>query len=396
MISHNVVTEYISVFVLAFLFVYSITPWVIKLAHKINFVDNPDARKIHKKAIPLMGGLSVFVGFMALVIYDVVIVSNRAFNIRLIGYLLGGLVIVLVGLIDDKKGMNPLVKLVGQFLACSLFIFTNFGALVWLNIPWFKDLSFPFLLLTNNIMFNNYLSIPILYLWMIGLMNATNFLDNMDGMITGISAIIALGFFAFSMIINPDNSSSALWLSLMGLLSLSYAGAVLGFLPYNFNPAKIFLGDAGSLFIGYFISSMGILMANFASLQFQNKVFYLLPVILISYAIFDICFVSITRKRDGRLVWQGGKDHTTHRIKNLLDSVKVTTLLIYAINVIVVILTIIVTIIGRYELLLAILAICLVCYFLLGKRLYAVEVEIPANQLKIKLGDKGVHPPTRR
>lgn len=384
MSSHNVVTEYISVFILAFIFVYSITPWVIKLAHKINFVDNPDARKIHKKAIPLMGGLSVFIGFVVLVIYDVVIVSNRMFNMRLVGYLLGAFVIVLVGVIDDKRGMSPIVKMAGQFLACSLFIFTNFGTVVWYNMPFLNDTSFPMIILNSTVMFNNYFSIPLLYLWMIGLMNATNFLDNMDGMISGISAIIALGFFAFSMIINPDNSSSALWLSLMGLLSLSYAGAVMGFLPYNFNPAKIFLGDAGSLFIGYFISSMGILMANFASLQFQSKWFYLLPVILISYAIFDICFVSITRKRDGRLVWQGGKDHTTHRIKNLLDSVKVTAILIYAINVIVVILTIMVTIIGSHELLLAILGICLICYILLGRRLYAVEVEIPANQVKKK------------
>ena len=385
MISHNVVSEYISVFILAFVFVYSITPWVIKFAHKINFVDNPNARKIHKTAVPLLGGVSVAIGFIALVIYDVVIVSNRTFNIRLVGYLLGVLVIVIVGLIDDKRGMNPIVKLAGQFLACSLFIFTNFGSVEWLTMPFGTDISFPVLLLSNNVMFNNYFSIPILYLWMIGLMNATNFLDNMDGMITGISAIIALGFFAFSMIINPDNSSSAMWLSLMGLLSLSYAGSVLGFLPYNFNPAKIFLGDAGSMFIGYFLSSMGILMANFASLQFQSKWFYLLPVVLISFAIFDICFVSITRKKDGRLIWQGGKDHTTHRIKNMFHSVKVTALLIYAMNVIVVILTIMVTLIGSHELLLAILFICLICYILLGRKLYAVEVEIPANQIKKKV-----------
>ena len=384
MISHNIVTEYISVFVLAFILVYSLTPWIIKLAHKINFVDNPDARKIHKIAVPLMGGISVFIGFVLLVIYDVIIASNRVFNIRLVGYLLGAFVIVMVGMIDDKKGMNPIVKLLGQFLACSLFIFTNFGTVIWLDIVFLNDLSIPLIILNNNIMFNNFISIPLLYLWMIGLMNATNFLDNMDGMITGISAIIGVGFFAFSLIINSDNTSSAMWLSLMGLLSLSYTGAVLGFLPYNFNPAKIFLGDAGSMFIGYFISSMGILMANFASLTFQSKWFYLLPVILISYAIFDICFVSITRKKDGRLVWQGGKDHTTHRIKNLLDSVKVTALLIYAINVIIVILTIMVTIIGRYELLLAILAMCIICYVLLGRRLYAVPVEIPKNQLKQK------------
>lgn len=382
MTSHNIVTEYISVFILAFVFVYSLTPWIIKLAHKINFVDNPDARKIHKSAVPLMGGISVFIGFVLLVVYDVIIASNRMFNTRLIGYLLGAFVIVLVGFIDDKRGMNPIVKLLGQFLACSLFIFTNFGTVVWLDIAFLNNLSIPVLTLSSNIMFNNYISVPLLYLWMIGLMNATNFLDNMDGMISGISAIIAIGFFAFSLIINPNNTSSAMWLSLMGLLSLSYAGAVMGFLPYNFNPAKIFLGDAGSMFIGYFISSMGILMANFASLVFQSKWFYFLPVILISYAIFDICFVSITRKKDGRLVWQGGKDHTTHRIKNMLGSVKVTALLIYAINVIIVILTIMVTIIGRYELLLAVLGMCVIAYILLGRRLYAVPVEIPKSQLK--------------
>lgn len=382
MTSHNIVTEYISVFILAFVFVYSLTPWIIKLAHKINFVDNPDARKIHKSAVPLMGGISVFIGFVLLVVYDVIIASNRVFNTRLIGYLLGAFVIVLVGFIDDKRGMNPIVKLLGQFLACSLFIFTNFGTVGWLDIAFLNNLSIPVLTLSSNIMFNNYISVPLLYLWMIGLMNATNFLDNMDGMIAGISAIIAIGFFGFSLIINPNNTSSAMWLSLMGLLSLSYAGAVMGFLPYNFNPAKIFLGDAGSMFIGYFISSMGILMANFASLVFQSKWFYLLPVILISYAIFDICFVSITRKKDGRLVWQGGKDHTTHRMKNMLGSVKVTALLIYAINVIIVILTIMVTIIGRYELLLAVLSMCLIAYILLGRRLYAVPVEIPKSQLK--------------
>lgn len=384
MISHNIVTEYISVFILAFIFVYSITPWIIKLAIKINFVDNPNARKIHKTAIPLMGGVSVVLGFIALVMYDVIIVSNRFFNMRLIGYLLGVLVIVLVGLIDDKRGMSPKVKLAGQFLACSLFLFTNFGTLTWVSLPFLANSNIPIILLNNDIMFNNYFSIPILYLWMIGLMNATNFLDNMDGMISGISAIIAIGFFAFSMIINPDNTSSAMWLSLMGLLSLSYAGSVLGFLPYNFNPAKIFLGDAGSMFIGYFLSSMGILMANFASLQFQSKWFYLLPVILISFAIFDICFVSITRKKDGRLISQGGKDHTTHRIKNMFQSVKITALLIYAINIIIVILTIMITIIGSYQFMLGILAICLIAYILLGRKLYSVEVEIPVNQLKKK------------
>ncbi|HOH47684.1 MAG TPA: hypothetical protein PLX59_07545, partial [Candidatus Cloacimonadota bacterium] len=181
----------------------------------------------------------------------------------------------------------------------------------------------------------------------------------------------------------PANTES---MALIGLISLSFAGSTLGFLPYNFNPAKIFLGDAGSMFIGYFLSSMGILMARYAANTHQNKVFFLLPVLLLSYAIFDIALVSYTRKRDGRHVMQGGKDHSTHRIHNVLGSIKVTAVIIYAINILIVLTATIVFRIGNPKLLLITTVLFATLFLVFGRKLDQVPVSIPSNQLKTKKG----------
>jgi len=338
---------------------------IIRLAGKINFVDKPEARKMHLKSVPLMGGLSVALGFILLCVYDVAISPGRYFDRPMLGYLAGSVVIVIIGLIDDKRGMQPLIKMIGQFVVSLLFILSNF------TIP---ELSTMF----GSI----FITMPILLLWMVGLMNALNFLDNMDGIISGMAGILGLGFFVFAL--NNVTSSNEQAMALIALISLSFAGSTFGFLPYNFNPAKIFLGDAGSMFIGYFLSSMGILMAQYAGNKYNDKMFYLLPVLLLSYAIFDISLVSYTRRRDGRHVMQGGKDHSTHRINNVLGSVKVTAAIIYAINVLIVLTAIIIFRIGSRELLIVSTALFAVFFLVFGRKLDQVPVVIPANQLKHK------------
>lgn len=357
--------EYLSVFIMSWLFVYGLTPLIIRLAGKINFVDKPEARKMHLKSVPLMGGLSVALGFILLCVYDVAISPGRYFDRPMLGYLAGSVLIVIIGLIDDKRGMQPLIKMIGQFVVSLLFILSNF------TIP---ELSTMF----GSI----FITIPILLLWMVGLMNALNFLDNMDGIISGMAGILGLGFFVFAL--NNVTSSNEQAMALIALISLSFAGSTFGFLPYNFNPAKIFLGDAGSMFIGYFLSSMGILMAQYAGNKYNDKMFYLLPVLLLSYAIFDISLVSYTRRRDGRHVMQGGKDHSTHRINNVLGSVKVTAAIIYAINVLIVLTAIIIFRIGSRELLIISTALFAVFFLVFGRKLDQVPVVIPANQLKHK------------
>ncbi|OPX28837.1 MAG: hypothetical protein B1H06_02490 [Candidatus Cloacimonas sp. 4484_143] len=354
----NIIYICFTVLILAFLSVYSITPFIIRIANRINFLDNPNARKVHKKATPLMGGVAVFSGFTLITIF-VIIVNLHAISTAILGYLAGALIIVLVGIIDDKFGMKPIIKLIGQAVSCFTFLYFN-------NL---MELFGPI-----------YLTLPILFLWMVGLMNALNFLDNMDGIITGMSGILALGFYALSFI--SQTPALAAQTNFMSLLALSFAGAVFGFLPYNFNPARIFLGDAGSMFIGYFLSTMGILAGRIAVIRMNDKLYYLLPVLLLSYAIFDISLVSITRKRDGRRISQGGKDHSTHRIDNAMQSAKVTALIVYLLNIIIVLVTILVFKMESVKLLIVSTIMLALFFIFFGNKLDQIPVFIPDNQLK--------------
>lgn len=357
----NIVYVCMTVFMLSFLTVYSLTPMIMNFALRVNFVDNPDARKIHKKAIPLLGGVAVFSGFIILFLY-LILTKQRVVDLPLIGYLTGAFTIVLVGVIDDRFGMKPAVKLLGQLLACSAFIFTH-------------DLF--------NLFGPFYITLPIIIIWMVGLMNALNFLDNMDGIITGMSGILALGFYAIGFLSKtPDLAHQADFISLLALI---FAGSVFGFLPYNFNPAKIFLGDAGSMFIGYFLSTMGILAGQLATSSLGgNKLYFLLPVLLLSYAIFDISLVSYTRKRDGRLVSQGGKDHSTHRIGTALGSAKITAILVYLINIILVLSTIIVYKMHNNQLLIIATVIFALFFIFFGRKLDEIPIIVPENQIKAR------------
>jgi len=353
------VYEYVSVFLMSFFMVYSLTPFFIKFANRINFVDKPEARKVHKTAIPLLGGISVFVGFVSLCFYDVLIAEARNFDTAILGYIGAAALITFVGLVDDKKGMSPKVKMLGQLATCLLFIYT-------------QKLQYMF--------GSPFITLPILVLWMVGLMNALNFLDNMDGIISGMAAILSIGFFLFSVLnISPSNAD---FMGFIGLISLSFAGAVAGFLPYNFNPAKIFLGDAGSMLIGYFLSSMGILIGKSATNLKQSHLYYLIPILLLSYAIFDITLVSYTRKRDGRKITQGGKDHSTHRMGTVFRSTKVTAIMVYLINTIIVLTSIVVFRIGSKVLLIVAAFVIIAAFMLFGKKLDQVPIVVPKNQIK--------------
>ncbi len=355
----NIVYEYLFIFLLSIVSVFILTHFIIKLALRINFVDNPAARKVHKKAIPLMGGIAVFTGFIIFSVYGNLLLADKSFDLPVLGFLAGATLIVLVGIIDDKFGMQPMVKMGGQLLVCLVFLFTND----------YTEILGPV-----------YITVPILTLWMIGLMNALNFLDNMDGIISGMAAILAFGFYAFNFICKTN--SNVPQIHYMSLLSLTFAGSLLGFLPHNFNPAKIFLGDAGSMFIGYFLGTMGIITGRMAVIRTSSNWFYLIPVLLLSFAIFDISLVSITRKRDGRRVSQGGKDHSTHRIGTAMGSTKVTALIVYLINCIIVLTTILIMKMQSVNLLVSSTLIFAVVFLFFANKLDKVPIVVPKNQLK--------------
>jgi len=287
---------FISIFFVSFLLVLVLTPIFIKLAFKKDFLDYPDPRKVHSHPTPLLGGVSVFIGFCGGIFFS--LLSGHPWTNEFSGVLIGGLVILGLGLLDDKKGMQPGVKFLGQIAASFLFLLVSHSL---------GSLSFGFL---GNL---------LLILWMVGLMNAFNFLDNMDGLCSGISFIAAVAFmviFIFTAQIDQV------------ILCLALMGALLGFLVYNFPPARIFLGDAGSMFSGFMLSALGIYFAK------RNSSFnqLLVPMLILSYPIFDISMVTFTRLKEGRKIYKGGKDHSSHRFMNLGFHLKKTLSSIYLIS----------------------------------------------------------------
>lgn len=287
---------FISTFLVSFVLVLILTPFFRKLAFKTNFLDYPDPRKVHSSPTPLLGGTSVFLGFAGGVLLS--LFSGIRWTNELSGVFLGGLIILGLGLLDDKRGMSPGVKFLGQILASFLFLLVS-RSLGILDFGFFENL--------------------LLLLWMVGLMNAFNFLDNMDGLCSGISFIAAAAFLAV-FIFTSQTAPSILCLSLMG--------ALLGFLIYNFPPAKIFLGDAGSMFNGFILAALGIFFAK------KNSSFnqLLVPLLILSYPIFDISLVTVTRFKEGRKIYKGGKDHSSHRLMNLGFRLKKTLGSIYLIS----------------------------------------------------------------
>jgi UDP-GlcNAc:undecaprenyl-phosphate GlcNAc-1-phosphate transferase len=287
---------YLSTFFASFLLVLALTPFFIKLAFKKNFLDYPDPRKVHSRPTPLLGGASVFLGFSGGVLLS--LLSGIRWTNELSGVFLGGLVILGLGLLDDKKGMSPGVKFLGQIVASFVFLLATQS---------FGILGFGFL---GDILF---------LLWMVGLMNAFNFLDNMDGLCSGISFIATAAFFLIFVLTDQFNPA---------IICLSLMGSLLGFLIYNFTPAKIFLGDAGSMFNGFILSALGIFFAK------RNSSFnqLLAPILILSYPIFDISLVTFTRLREGREIYKGGKDHSSHRFMNLGFHLKKTLSSIFLIN----------------------------------------------------------------
>ncbi|MCK4427387.1 MAG: undecaprenyl/decaprenyl-phosphate alpha-N-acetylglucosaminyl 1-phosphate transferase, partial [candidate division Zixibacteria bacterium] len=286
---------YFLVFIISFFIVFLSTPKIIRFAHKVGFLDYPSPYKLHENPTPLLGGVVVYLGF-AISLSLGIFLSGIFWDGNVVGVFLGSLVLLLLGLWDDKKKLSPSHKFFGQILAALLFII----------------FSQRVVLLTNN-----FFDAFILLLWIVGLINALNFLDNMDGLCGGITFIHCMTFFVIG-VLNGQ--------MIVVLTSLSLAGAMLAFLRYNFRPAKIFLGDAGSMLSGFLLACMGILFVQ------KNPSHYtlLVPVLILSYPIFDITFVTFARLREGRKFYQGGKDHSTHRMVKMGIKQKHTIWSIYS------------------------------------------------------------------
>jgi len=271
-----------------------LTPLVIRLAKHLGWVDRPRADRWHEETTALMGGIAIFGGA------TIGVLSSAPLGE--IGLLWGGAVLLfVVGFVDDRAHVSPPAKLTAQVVATGLLLSAGYAfGQGW--SPW--------------------LSVPLTFLWVVGITNAINLLDNMDGLAAGVAGIAALvlGLFAFW---TGSETGTA--------LGASVAGAAAGFLAFNFKPARIFMGDCGSLFLGYVIAALGLGVQQHAPAGGPVAA-ALVPLAVLAVPIFDTTLVTVVRKLSGRAVSQGGRDHTSHRLVFLGLSEPHAVLVLYGIS----------------------------------------------------------------
>ena len=281
----------IAIFLMALAVTVLSIPWVRRVAIRTGFVDSPTQRKLHSTPMPLMGGVAIFGGAILAVIAFV-----PAFPNTVAGVLLSLTVVALVGLLDDRYGLPAWAKLAGQF--AGFLILALFDIRVKLPLP-------------------ELINYAITFLWLAGISNAINFLDNMDGLSAGVSGVAA----AFIMLLGLQNDQF-----LVAGLAAAVFGACLGFLRFNFAPAQIFMGDTGALFLGFLLAVLGLQLRFPANSSFVT---WMVPVFILALPIFDTSLVVISRLRRRMSPNTAGKDHLSHRLVRRGLSQREAVLLIY-------------------------------------------------------------------
>ncbi len=307
-------------FLLAFIVTFMATPYTIKIARKVGAVDIPkDQRRMHKKAMPKFGGPAVILGFLIAVVYILIVMNlekridlfgSEQYGMKLIGMFLGVVVISIFCIADDIVTIKPMVKLLGQVIAAIVVV--AFGVRI-------DDIT-PSFLATNEL--KEAFSIILTIGWIVGVTNAINLIDGLDGLSAGISVISAVSL----LIIFVLNGSPLISI----LLITSLAGALVGFLPFNFAPAKTFIGDTGSNFLGFSLSIISILGVA----KTYTAAVIVLPLLALGLPIFDTVWAIIRRLIRGKsikAIFKADKGHLHHLIVARGFSQKQAVLILYGI-----------------------------------------------------------------
>jgi UDP-GlcNAc:undecaprenyl-phosphate GlcNAc-1-phosphate transferase len=281
------------IFFASLLFAVTATPLARRAAFSLGILDQPNARKVHSSPVPLLGGVAIYVAFLAALL----LFSDAFYVNQMIGILLGASWVSFLGIWDDWRTLRPAIKLGGQFLAIAVLILTG------VQVEFLR---------------NPVLNVLVTAAWVVGITNAVNFLDNMDGLSGGVAAIASIWFLLLG-ILNGQ--------FLVAPFAAALLGASLGFLVYNFNPARIFMGDAGSLFLGFMLAAVGL------KLRFpgnSDSITWMIPILVLGVPILDMTLVTISRLRRGVNPWTtAGKDHLSHRLVQLGLTHKGAVLVIY-------------------------------------------------------------------
>jgi UDP-GlcNAc:undecaprenyl-phosphate GlcNAc-1-phosphate transferase len=284
---------------------YLMTPIAIKVAHAVGAIDVPkDDRRVHSKPIPRLGGLAMYVAFMS-----TYLAFNSMSGIKEWGLIAGTLVIVMTGVRDDIRPISAKLKLAAQIAAALILYFS--GIRIDFLTNYFG---------TSEMVYVGMLSLPITIFWIVGITNTVNLIDGLDGLAAGISTIAAASL-AYVALVNGRMETA--------LVTTIIVGCCLGFLPYNFNPAKIFMGDTGSLFLGFMLAATSI----DGSIKGATFLVFAAPILALGLPIFDTSFAIIRRFMSGRPIMEADKGHLHHRLLSLGYHQRTVVLAMYFISV---------------------------------------------------------------
>ncbi|WP_096437103.1 glycosyltransferase family 4 protein [Alteribacter populi] len=292
----NLIFVLIACFVIALI----ITPIVIKVALNLGAVDQPSSRKVHQKLMPRLGGLAIFLSF---IVGLAIVNPYDPFHFAII---LGAVIIMMVGMLDDFFELSPIAKIIGQLFAAFVVVIYGGLQISFINLPFGGVIEFGIL------------SIPITIFWILAITNAINLIDGLDGLASGVSSIVLISISAMAFIMGNE------YVMIVALLLLF---STLGFLVYNFYPAKIFMGDTGSLFLGYMIAVLSML--GFKNVTLVSLV---IPIFILGVPIIDTFFAIIRRTINKTPIYKADSSHLHHCFLRLGYSHRQTVIIIYAIS----------------------------------------------------------------
>ena len=293
-------SNYVIVFLLTLLVSTIMVPFVIRFAKRIGAVDKPDNRKVHKNVMPRIGGLAIYIAFLV----GFILVSS--FIELPVSIMIGATIIMLTGFIDDKFQIKPWQKMLGQFIA-TVIILSDGLFIKFLTVPFFEQ----------SVQVSLWIAIPISILWIMGVTNSVNLIDGLDGLASGVTIIAASAIFIMALIMDDVQ---------VAFLSITLIGATLGFLFFNFHPAKIFMGDTGSLLLGYLLAVLS--MIGFKQV---TMITLIIPIVILAVPIIDTTIAIIRRKLNNQRIMDADKNHLHHRLLAAGFSHRQAVLFIYSI-----------------------------------------------------------------
>lgn len=294
-------SQYIVAFLIAFGISFCLTPLIKRFAIQVGAVDAPDARKVHSGLVPRLGGLAIFIGYIISLLYSVEVDTQ----IQLLA--LGTTILVGIGIWDDIKQIGPKTKLVGQIAAAAVVVLGGVN-IAYLSNPWGDLIILP-----------AWFSIPFTIFWIVAFTNMVNLIDGLDGLAAGISLIACTTIFAVAVMTGQVETAT---------ITIALAGAILAFLKYNFNPAKIFMGDTGSMLLGYTLGVISVI----GLVKTAATIALVVPVVALGVPILDTAFAIIRRYMNDRPVFKPDKGHLHHRLLAMGLNQKQAVLLMYAVT----------------------------------------------------------------